>query len=187
MANPPPKNAHELSNAFGFQTDDEVTALKQLASMLPANPKVVNIGSGVGTSGMAFLETRGDLYCTTVDIQKDGHPHGGLENELIALNNTSINYKSRHAQIHGDSKEVGKHWIGGKLDLVFIDGDHSTAGCGGDIEAWYPHIKDGGIIAFHDYESNNWPWVQEVVDDKVGHLEQVLWVDSVIAFEVKHE
>ncbi|GAI10439.1 unnamed protein product, partial [marine sediment metagenome] len=109
------------------------------------------------------------------------------ENELIALDNAELNYKSRHAQIHGDSKEVGKLWIGGEVDLVFIDGDHSEEGCAGDIDAWLPHVKDGGIIALHDYESDNWPWVQRVVNGRLGHLEQILWVDSVIAFRVEQE
>lgn len=35
-------------------------------------------------------------------------------------------------------------------DFVFIDGDHRYASVKRDIQAWYPLIKEGGIIAGHD-------------------------------------
>lgn len=37
-----------------------------------------------------------------------------------------------------------------KIDVLFIDGDHSYQGCMADIKAWEPHVKDGGVIFFHD-------------------------------------
>lgn len=40
------------------------------------------------------------------------------------------------------------------LDFVFIDGDHSYESVCFDIEAWTPKIKQGGIIAGHDYTWN---------------------------------
>jgi GR25 family glycosyltransferase involved in LPS biosynthesis len=37
------------------------------------------------------------------------------------------------------------------LDFVFIDAAHDYASVKKDLEAWYPKIKPGGIIAGHDY------------------------------------
>ncbi|CAE8696289.1 unnamed protein product, partial [Polarella glacialis] len=37
------------------------------------------------------------------------------------------------------------------LDLVFVDGDHSYVGAMGDIEAWWPALRTGGVLAGHDY------------------------------------
>jgi hypothetical protein len=37
--------------------------------------------------------------------------------------------------------------------MVFVDGDHSYEGCRGDIEAWTPHVRVGGVIAIHDYNA----------------------------------
>jgi len=37
-----------------------------------------------------------------------------------------------------------------RLELVFIDGDHSEAGCRLDWELWSPHVALGGAVVFHD-------------------------------------
>eukprot|EP00929_Paragymnodinium_shiwhaense_P079773 TRINITY_DN41586_c0_g1_i1.p1 TRINITY_DN41586_c0_g1~~TRINITY_DN41586_c0_g1_i1.p1 ORF type:complete len:402 (+),score=105.09 TRINITY_DN41586_c0_g1_i1:118-1323(+) len=49
------------------------------------------------------------------------------------------------------------------LDLVFVDGDHSYEGAKGDIEAWWPALRAGGIMAGHDY-TLTWPGVIEAVN-----------------------
>lgn len=38
-----------------------------------------------------------------------------------------------------------------KIDFLFIDGDHSIAGCKLDFELYAPKIASEGFIAFHDY------------------------------------
>lgn len=39
---------------------------------------------------------------------------------------------------------------GAKLDVLFIDGDHTFAGVAADFAAYRELVRDGGIIAFHD-------------------------------------
>jgi hypothetical protein len=61
------------------------------------------------------------------------------------------------------------------LDFVFVDADHSEAGCRADIAAWLPKIKPTGWIAGHDI---NWPGVRAAVDDLApGYLiaSDVVW------------
>jgi predicted O-methyltransferase YrrM len=48
------------------------------------------------------------------------------------------------------SQDVGRSWIGGPVDLVFIDGDHSPEGCREDWEVWHRHVGPGGAVSFHD-------------------------------------
>lgn len=38
----------------------------------------------------------------------------------------------------------------GKFDLLWIDGDHSLAGCSGDIKRWWPRLSPGGSMILHD-------------------------------------
>lgn len=64
------------------------------------------------------------------------------------------------------------------LDFVFIDADHSYEGCKRDIEAWYPKVRDGGLIAGHDY-SDKWPTVMRAVDEKfklIGKGPDKVWL-----------
>ncbi len=39
---------------------------------------------------------------------------------------------------------------GKKLDLLFIDGDHSYGGVKNDFEMYSPFVRSGGLVAFHD-------------------------------------
>jgi predicted O-methyltransferase YrrM len=51
--------------------------------------------------------------------------------------------------IVGDSQS-GEYPGIGALDLLFIDGDHSFAGCTADLEHWYPKVVPGGHVVLHD-------------------------------------
>lgn len=51
----------------------------------------------------------------------------------------------------------------GKLDLVFIDADHSEAGVTRDIELWSPKVRAGGYITGHDID---WPTVRAIVEQR---------------------
>jgi hypothetical protein len=48
------------------------------------------------------------------------------------------------------SAEVCKSFTD-EIDLLFIDGDHSLAGCKADADCWIPHVRKGGTVLFHDY------------------------------------
>lgn len=51
----------------------------------------------------------------------------------------------------GESAFVAQQFSDGSLDFVFIDADHSYAGCLADICAWLPKVRRGGWIGGHDY------------------------------------
>jgi len=46
--------------------------------------------------------------------------------------------------------KVKKKMKNRKIDLLFIDGDHSYEGVKKDFEMYAPLVREGGIIAFHD-------------------------------------
>lgn len=54
----------------------------------------------------------------------------------------------------GDSVEVAKAF-NKEISVIFIDGDHSYEGCKRDIEAWYPKMKKGGVMLFHDCDESS--------------------------------
>jgi predicted O-methyltransferase YrrM len=47
------------------------------------------------------------------------------------------------------SAEVASRWSG-EVDVVFIDGDHSEAGCELDWSCWHGFVGVGGRVIFHD-------------------------------------
>lgn len=167
-------SAEGCRDAFGYLLEGEIEYLQELARQLRPGALIVNIGAGAGTSCLAFLEARDDLRVTTVDIQREGSPLGSLEGELNALRDAGLLGTPRHSQIHGDSASVGRAWDGGPVGLVFIDGDHSYAGCRADIEAWGPHVEPEGFVVLHDYHSETWPEVVRAAADTLDSSPAIL-------------
>jgi len=48
------------------------------------------------------------------------------------------------------SHEVAAAWPSDPVELLFIDGDHSPAGCELDWSSWERHVTPGGRVVFHD-------------------------------------
>lgn len=64
--------------------------------------------------------------------------------------------------IVGDSQQTKYDHIK-PVDLLFIDGDHSYAGCSADIRNWFDLVVPGGYVLFHDsYLGNS---VQDAILD----------------------
>jgi len=57
--------------------------------------------------------------------------------------------------ILGDANEIVKDFTDESIDTLFIDGDHTYNGCMKDFIMWYPKVKKGGSIIFHDYQRDN--------------------------------
>lgn len=65
--------------------------------------------------------------------------------------------------IQGNSQEVAKTFQG-TVDVLFIDGDHSYEGCKADIDSWYPHMAEHGVMLFHDCDETSPGVVQAVAE-----------------------
>jgi predicted O-methyltransferase YrrM len=195
-----PHNSESLRRAFRYFYPNELPLLKALPYMVKHSPVVVvNIGSGAGTSGLAFLETRQDLILHTVDIQDANSPFGCLyaERDIVRAAGLGRLENVRWFQHHMDSKALAKQWTE-PVDCVFIDGDHEYEGATGDILGWLPHIREGGYIAVHDYrkgdilpvEDGPHPMVWDGVDKAVDELlrpnyDCIAHVESLIVFKVE--
>lgn len=60
-------------------------------------------------------------------------------------------HAGRVQMLREDSLTAARKFHDRSLDFVYIDGDHSYAGCRRDILAWAPKVKVGGVLAGHDY------------------------------------
>lgn len=183
--------SEDLADSFGYMTRDEVTFLKSLARGLPDDPLAVNVGAGVGTSGLALLEARDDLILVTLDTFRGMRPEGGLENERGVLKRNGIS-PDRYLQIKDDSGGVFRRWpIKGLkefVDLVFVDGNHFYDNVKLDVESWFPLLVVNGVFALHDCDARKgkdvvWPDVQKIVDKYFSNIHELVdHVDTLIAF-----
>jgi predicted O-methyltransferase YrrM len=174
-----PRQIIEILN-FGFLYRSEFESLVGLAARVPLDGLVVNVGAGAGTSGVALYLGAPFAARYTVDFCESG-PLGSLEGERNAFAKIQV---PPPVQILGDSRTVAKDWKYGPIDFIFIDDGHLEHEIRGDIEGWLPHVKPGGIAAFHDYSAETWPAVKKVVDEYFPYKPLVL-EKTLVAFQVK--
>ena len=64
--------------------------------------------------------------------------------------------------IKGLSWEASEHFQDYTVDFVFLDASHNYESVKNDINAWFPKVRSGGIIAGHDYD---WNGVNKAVNE----------------------
>jgi predicted O-methyltransferase YrrM len=159
--------------------DSEGEWLAELASRVPRKGVIVEIGSYKGQSG-AYLAAGAKEGVTTFLIDLWDRTKQNLvspENryalssaqfmEIAIKNLKELGLYKNIVLLKGLSVDFASTWGDMGIDLLFIDGDHSYEGIKSDYEAWYPHVKDGGVVAFHDY-MERWTGVMKYIDETVS-------------------
>lgn len=149
-----------MGNASGMLSEEEVDALARLASDVAPGGVIVEIGAYRGLSGytMAMASPLSsvvysiDLWDMTFpgDSRKKKFANSQHFNEYLRVRG-SQGLESRMIPIRGESLEIANAWSR-EIDLLFIDGGHSTKQAARDFESWSPFVSSAGVIAFHDAE-----------------------------------
>jgi predicted O-methyltransferase YrrM len=142
----PPRTMH---------TEDEAAELRAFARHARF---VVELGVYEGSSALVFVDVLGpdaELHLIDPFIDESGWAmRAGWHGVPFATRRAVARRVRRDGpsvRWHiARSQDVGRRWGGPEVDLVFIDGDHSPAGCREDWVVWHPHVRPGGVVAFHD-------------------------------------
>jgi predicted O-methyltransferase YrrM len=147
-----------IDQTEGWLWPEQAYLLYAISSHL--NGKLVEIGSWKGKSASVFcIATQKedvDIYC--VDTWE-----GSLEHKDIDTSNLLNEFKQNLSKINsldriniqrGPSVEVAKMHPNESCDLIFIDAAHDYDNVKADILAWYPKLKNKGIMIGHDYPNN---------------------------------
>ena len=129
----------------------------------------VEIGTDVGQFAVQILEKSKikKLHCIDPWIDNFGTDYTGtkLEDKVkfdkIGENRQASAIKNlkkfidngRCVLCKGTSAEIGQNWSE-PIDFLYIDGDHSLEGIYTDLYLWTEKVREGGIIAGHDYKDN---------------------------------
>ena len=141
---------------FDFQSGlgDSAWLLYGLARSL--KPQVcAEIGSARGRSACAVgLALRrnggGKLYAIDPHRPTNWNDTNSVDSFAIITENLRKAGVTEQVEIvRQTSGEAAKNW-GKKIDLIFIDGDHSYAGVKADWELFLPHLNEFGVVVFHD-------------------------------------
>jgi len=75
--------------------------------------------------------------------------------QLYERVNTKFNSWPCASLIRNKGVDAAAQFEDASLDFVYIDGDHTYDYVKGDIAAWWPKVKPGGILSGHDYIARN--------------------------------
>lgn len=134
-----------ITGVPGWESPAEQELLVKLAQAVPQNGAIIEVGAEYGMSASLFcFGAKSNVEIISYDL------FPGDMIQIHESNLTEAGFYGVSERIRSDSSEAGRNWSTNDLDLVFIDADHSYAGVRADIEAWTPHVKVGGRVAFHD-------------------------------------
>lgn len=77
--------------------------------------------------------------------------HNGHLDNLIATFMNVYDLGARATIIRDTSVEASRLFPDGSLDFVYIDAGHDKDSVLGDLKAWYPKIRNGGMLIGDDY------------------------------------
>jgi hypothetical protein len=155
----------------GWTRGEEARELARISFSLPAEARIVEIGSFFGAStillaGPRRLRGSGLVHCVDpFDCSGDLFSIPYYKRILVEAGGGSLRdhfeKNIRHAgvtpwvKVHqGRATEVGKNWKA-LIDLLFLDGDHSRAGAREAYDTWARFLKPGGVIALHNSRPEN--------------------------------
>ena len=141
-----------------------------ILSLLPPGHIVgVEVGTDTGINARELLLSRPDLFLWTVDpygyclgYEEHKDPGRAIARRIYEERVGEFVRAGRTKHVELPSTEAAKHFSGrlryGNVErcmsfqFVYIDGDHSEGAVREDLEAWWPLLLDGGIMAGHDFE-----------------------------------
>lgn len=146
----------------GWLTDREALGLYLTARKLPRNATVVEIGSWQGKSTYCLSKglRSGKVHAIDPFNADAGADEGSREIYMSKKgNNNLLEQFRKNMEELGVLKDIvikqgysyQFHNDFEKIDLLFIDGDHSIEGCKADFELYAGKVVVGGFIAFHDF------------------------------------
>ena len=148
-----------INNIEGLLVPGQEKALLVLASALKPHSTIVEIGSFKGRSTACFalgsrsakifaIDTfEGNSKDFTEGVQFTG---SNFYKEFIYNINT-VRAASRVRPLVGLSSQIGLTW-NKQIDLLFVDGSHIYEYVKKDFELFFPWVKPGGLVLFHDVD-----------------------------------
>jgi len=175
---------NSLAPALAIQGWMEPHELAWLATVAARSDLIVEIGAWKGRSTRVLADhARGSVY--VVDNWCDASERRDLRNDELATRGPEAieaEWRSnvqdaltagRVELFRGNSPDVALALAAAlpdAPDFIFIDADHSLEGVRADIRAYEVLVAPGGILAGHDYTTDNHPGVRLAVDEHFGPL-----------------
>jgi cephalosporin hydroxylase len=133
---------------------DSVQAIQIVGEAKPG--AFMEIGTAHGGSLFCWAQVaHPEAFLLSLDLP-GGRWGGGYSGEQIPHFRQFLQPGQRLVGLLGDShsplvvQQVAEALDGRKLDVLFIDGDHTYEGAKEDFDNYSPHVRSGGLVLLHD-------------------------------------
>ena len=177
-------------SVHGWLTIDEFCALADFASNVEQSHHIVEIGAfrGLSTLALAYGSKKGQrAKVYSVDphdyaVQTNQCAYG--PEDMAEWYSTVVRFKLGDIvyAVKLSSMRAARAWDDHSIDLCFLDGAHDEFNVRADIDAWYPKVRPGGVMLFHDYNINTDPGVVAALVHRPSGLSYAGNIDAIGVF-----
>ncbi len=174
-------NPEKYKNIFGWFNFEAVYDM--IYNSIVNNGTFIEVGVFEGKS-LCYMAELNQIYGKNLSIIGVDHFRGSdepLHHLMLANSQITLADKAyqnlQNAQVLRDivllpfaSEEAKDLFNDNSVDAIFIDASHDYENVKADILHWLPKVKDGGILAGHDYYGNH-KEVKLAVDDSLHNYE----------------
>jgi predicted O-methyltransferase YrrM len=132
------------------QVRSEIRALLQILEQRPPC-RVLEIGTSLG--GSLYLLSRvcaPGARLISIDLPAHHAPLRSVLLRSLAAPGQEVLLLSGDSQRPAMRDRVQQALGPDRLDVLFVDGDHSYEGCRRDLELYWPLVQPGGLVVLHD-------------------------------------
>ena len=148
-------SSNPLNHGLARLELDEAAYIFELVRSMDA-PRVVEIGRFKGGTSFLFAAAGAELLSIDFDLEGEAQRAPDL---IEALKQFGL--RDRVRLVVADSRAYPAP--PDTVDIVFVDGDHSYDGVTADFAHWWPALRTGGHMVFHDAD-RRYPWIEGVAD-----------------------
>jgi predicted O-methyltransferase YrrM len=135
------------------------------ALALPDNAVIAEVGVADGKSALYLAGALTELEKKFTLYMIDNMAYGGMDQMYTVIDNVVEAGMSGIRVRKWDSLEAAGKFPDVHFDMVFLDSSHLYDMTKQEIRAWYPRVKDDGVLAGHDYTTHE--QVRRAVDEVV--------------------
>jgi predicted O-methyltransferase YrrM len=188
-------NGHEI---FGYCRYHHY--MKSIVEIfLPSNSHMVEVGCFLGQStaltASIILHSGKNIAFDAIDLfnitdysdaphEQEIKKYGGDFLEIFTTNLEKSKVRQAVNIIQASSIEASKKYKDNSLHFVMLDASHKTEDVIEDIKAWWPKLKNTGVLAGDDYD---WNSVAKAVNTCFTKDEFDVWYDCVWQAQKKED
>jgi glycosyltransferase involved in cell wall biosynthesis len=137
---------------------------------------LVELGTHYGLSYFTFCQSikENNLSCKAYAVDTwMGEKHAGVYDESVynfVSEYNAKNYSELSYLLKSTFDDALRQFSDSSIDILHIDGLHTYESVKHDFETWYPKVRDGGVILFHDISCRHedfgvWELWEEIVKE----------------------